>query len=148
MMKIFLGSDHAGYKLKEQLKEFLDSKKIAYEDCGCYTEEPTDYPDYAFIVGRHVVEHAGSLGILACGTGAGMSIAANKVPGVRAVEAYDSYSAKMSKKDNNANVLCLRSRENTFAKVKNVVNEWLKTEFSGDVRHRKRIQKINAYETR
>ncbi len=145
-MKIFLGADHAGFAFKEQLRAFLDSKRIQYEDCGTYTQEPSDYPDYAFIVGRHVVEHPGSLGILICGTGAGMCIAANKVPGVRAVEGYDTYSAEMSKKDNHANVLCLRSRKMTFSKVKRIVATWLKSDFSGDVRHRRRIQKISAYE--
>lgn len=147
-MKIFLGSDHAGFDFKEQLKRFFDSKKIQYDDCGTYTSEQTDYPDYAFIVGRHVVENSGSFGVLICGTGSGMCIAANKVPGVRAIEAYDTYSAEMSKKDNNANVLCLRSRKITFAKVKKIVSTWLKSEFSGETRHKRRLDKIGAYEQR
>jgi ribose 5-phosphate isomerase B len=144
-MKVFLGADHAGFSFKEQLKKFLDKKKIEYEDCGTYTPENADYPDYAFIVGRHVVEHDG-LGILICGTGAGMCIAANKVPGVRAAVGYDDYSAKMSKEHNHANVLCLRSREISFTKVKKIVDVWLKSSFSKEIRHRIRLNKISAYE--
>lgn len=144
-MKIFLGADHAGFAFKEQLKKFLDKKKLEYEDCGTYTTEDTDYPDYAFIVGRHVVEHQG-LGILICGTGAGMCIAANKVPGVRAAVGYDEYSAKMSKEHNHANVLCLRARQISFAKVKKIVDVWLKASFSSEIRHRIRLNKIKAYE--
>lgn len=144
-MKIFLGSDHAGFAFKEQLKEFLKKKKIEYEDCGTYTEESADYPEYAFIVGKQVVEHK-ALGILICGTGAGMCIAANKVPGVRAAVGYDNYSAKMSREHNDANVLCLRAREITFSKIKKIVDVWLKTQFSDDIRHKIRIHKIKAYE--
>lgn len=146
-MKVFLGADHAGFEFKEKIKELLIKKKIEVEDCGTYTNEHTDYPDYAFIVGRHVVEHNG-LGILICGTGAGMCIAANKVPGVRAAVGYDEYSAKMSREHNHSNILCLRAREITFAKVKKIVNTWLNASPSADIRHKVRLNKIRAYEGR
>jgi ribose 5-phosphate isomerase B len=138
---LYLGADHGGYKLKEFLKKYFDSKKIKYTDLGTYSEELVDYPDIAFKVAKRVAKEKGR-GILICGTGTGMCMAANRVKGIRAAIAYDKYSAKMSRRDNDANVLCLRGREVNFKdQIKNT-DIWLNTKFSGELRHKRRIAKI------
>lgn len=139
---IYLGSDHAGYKLKEFLKKHLDRKKVKYKDLGTYSEESVDYPDYAYKVGRKVAKEKGAKGILVCGTGVGMCIAANKVKGVRAAVVYDKYSAVMSREHNDANILCLRGRGVDFKKQTKLTDMWLSTKFSGEKRHIRRINKI------
>ncbi|HLD89142.1 MAG TPA: ribose 5-phosphate isomerase B [Candidatus Nanoarchaeia archaeon] len=145
MEKIFLGSDHAGYKLKEFLKKNFDKKKIKYSDLGADSEESSDYPDFALKVAKNVAEKRGN-GILVCGTGTGMVIAANKIKGVRAALAYDDYSARMARLHNNVNVLCLRGRKIDFKKAQRIVDIWLKTEFSGEKRHARRMGKISRIE--
>ena len=141
-MRIIIGSDHAGFNLKEKLKEYFDKKKIKYEDVGTGSLERVDYPDYAKKVARKVVKEKNSRGILICGTGTGMVIAANRIKGARAVVAYDTYSAKMSREDNNANILSLRGRHFSYKKIQSIVNIWLNTKFSGKSRHKKRIKKL------
>ena len=141
-MKIIIGSDHAGFKLKKKLKKYLEKKKIAYEDVGTDSEKSVDYPKFAEKVARKVAKDKLYKGILVCGTGTGMVIAANKVKNIRAVAAYDTYSAKMSRLDNNANVLGLRGRGFPFKKIQNIVNVWLKTSFSGKTRHKSRLKEI------
>jgi ribose 5-phosphate isomerase B len=138
---IYLGADHGGFKLKEFLRKHFDSKKIKYIDFGTYSEEPVDYPDIAFKVAKRVAKE-NAKGILICGTGIGMCIAANKVKNIRAVVAYDKYSAEMSRLHNDANVLCLRGRKVNFKNQLKLADIWLKTKFSGEERHRKRIEKI------
>lgn len=140
---IYLGADHAGYKLKEEVKKFLESSGLKYEDMGTDSESPVDYPDYAFSVARKVVGEENSRGILICGTGTGMAIAANRVKGVRAVAAYDSYSAKMARVDNDSNVLTLRGKDFDFGKVKEILNIWLETGFAKATRHERRIRKLD-----
>ena len=142
MVKIIIGSDHAGFNLKEKLKKYFDKKKIKYEDKGTYSLERVDYPDYAKKVARRIVKDKNARGILICGTGTGMVIAANKIKGVRAVVAYDNYSAKMSKKDNDANILALRGRYFSYKTIQQIVNTWLNSKFSGKSRHKNRIKKI------
>lgn len=143
---VVLGADHAGYKFKEKLKKYFNSQKIFYEDYGAFELNLNDdYPDFAFRVARRVSE-GGAKGILICGSGAGMAISANKVNGVRAIESFDSDSAKLSRKHNNSNVLCLGARNMKFDKVKGIVNVWLKTNFSKKERHLRRIKKISNYE--
>ena len=137
-MKIIIGSDHAGYDLKERIKKYLDRKKISYEDCGTNSKESVDYPIYAKKVANLVVKNK-KLGILICGSGTGMVIAANKVKGARAAIAYDNYSAKMARFDNNANILTLRGRFVTYEKQLKIVKTFLETKFSGKARHKKRI---------
>jgi len=139
---IYIGSDHAGYRLKEFLRKYFDKKKIRYKDFGTYSEEPVDYPDYAFKVAKAVAEDKKSKGILICGTGTGMCIAANRVKGIRAAVVYDEFSAKMSRHDNDANVLCLRGRKVNFNFQKKLVDIWLKTKFSKEERHKRRIAKL------
>lgn len=144
--KIYLGSDHAGFRLKEKLKKYFERIGIPYEDLGTHSLEPADYPDYAVVVAKRVSGGKSSRGILICGTGMGMVIAANKVKGIRAVAAYDDYSAKMSRLHNDANILALRGRFSNFKKIKKIVSVWLKTPFSGKPRHKRRINKIKLFE--
>lgn len=144
--RVIIGSDHAGFEVKEKIKKYLLAKKVDVEDVSEKYKEGDDYPDHAFNVAKKVAEDKRSKGILVCGTGTGMIIAANKVNGIRAVEAYDEYSAKMSRTDNDTNVLGLRERKFPFSKTKKIVDIWLRTEFSGEERHKRRINKIIGYE--
>ena len=143
--KIYLGADHAGFKLKEKIKEYLDLEEFDFEDLTRKYKEGDDYPDIAFELGEKVV-NAKAAGILVCGSGAGMSIAVNKVKGIRAIEAYNELSAKLSKQDNDSNVLVLGSWLINEGKAIEIIRKWLKTEFSGLERHKKRINKISRYE--
>ena len=142
-MKIILGSDHAGYKVKEKIKKLLGKYKIEYEDIGTNSEKPVDYPAYAKKAAKKVAKNKDRMAILVCGTGTGMTIAANKIKGIRAVAAYDEYSAKMSRKDNDANVLGLRGRNFPYTKIEKIVKMWLQTPFSGNKRHKRRISKLD-----
>ncbi len=145
-MRVILASDHAGLRLKEKVKKYLARKKIEYEDLGTNSFKSVDYPDYALKVAEKVSKNKNTRGILVCGTGTGMTIAANKVKGIRAVAAYDAYSAKMSRIDNDTNVLGLRGRFFPFEKMKKIITVWLDTPFSGEKRHKRRIKKIGDYE--
>ena len=141
-MKIAIGSDHAGYKLKEQIKSFLNRKKIAYKDFGTTSEESCDYPDFAYPVAEAVAKKKFDRGILICGSGVGVTIVANKVSGIRAVNAYDIEIAKQSREHGDCNVLCLAGRKIKRDTALKIVNAWLKTPFSNDERHARRIRKI------
>jgi ribose 5-phosphate isomerase B len=145
-MRVILASDHAGLRLKEKVKKYLARKKIEYEDLGTKSFKSVDYPDYALKVAEKVAKNKNTRGILVCGTGTGMTIAANKVKGIRAVAAYDAYSAKMSRIDNDTNVLGLRGQFFPFEKIKKIITVWLDTPFSGEKRHKRRIKKIGDYE--
>jgi ribose 5-phosphate isomerase B len=145
-MRVMLASDHAGLRLKEKVKKYLARKKIEYEDLGTKSFKSVDYPDYALKVAEKVAKNKNTRGILICGTGTGMTIAANKVKGIRAVAAYDAYSAKMSRIDNDTNVLGLRGRFFPFEKIRKIITVWLDTPFSGEKRHKRRIKKIGDYE--
>ncbi len=142
---IVIGSDHGGYALKEQLKDYLRSLGFRYEDVGTFSEAPVDYPDIAELVAQKVASGAASRGIVIDGAGVGSAIAANKIPGVRAAACYDTYTAKNSREHNNANVLSLGSRNLGIDIVKEIVNVWLETGFGGG-RHLKRVEKILALE--
>lgn len=143
---IYIGADHAGFKFKENLKRYFDKIGIDYKDLGGSGRESDDYPDYAFRVAENVARKKNSVGILICGTGTGMVIAANKVKGIRAAVAYDSYSSKMAKEHNDVNVLCLRGRKFSDKKNLKLVGIWLNTKFSQKFRYGKRIRKIANYE--
>jgi ribose 5-phosphate isomerase B len=145
-MRVIIASDHAGLRLKEKVKRYLERRKIEYEDLGTESFTSVDYPDYALKVTEKVVKNKNTRGILICGTGTGMTIAANKVKGIRAVAAYDAYSAKMSRIDNDTNVLGLRGRFFPFEKIRKIITVWLDTPFSGEIRHKRRIKKIADYE--
>lgn len=144
-MRIFLGADHGGFKLKEAIKKYLQDLNLDFEDLGNNNLNlKDDYPDYAILVAKKVAKEKNSRGILVCGTGTGMVIAANKVKSIRAVAAYDGYSAKMSRNDNDANILCLRGRFFPIKKIKEIISIWLATPFSKKARHQRRIKKINS----
>lgn len=145
-MEVIIASDHAGFRLKKKIIKYLERKRIKYKDLGTDSLESVDYPDYALKVAEKVAKNKDRRGILVCGTGTGMTIAANKIKGIRAVAAYDSYSAKMSRIDNDSNILGLRGRFFPFDKIKGIMNVWLKTPFSGEGRHKRRIKKIVDYE--
>lgn len=140
---IYLGADHAGFKLKETVKLFLDKLGQPYEDLGNATyEEDDDYPDFAQMVARKVAENGNNRGILICGSGIGMCIAANKIKGARAVNANNPTLATMARRDNNANILCLGGRYVSAFVARRIVKAWLDTRFDTAVRHRRRVSKI------
>lgn len=145
IMRIALGSDHGGYGLKEAIKEMLKEKGIDFEDFGTYSTDSVDYPDFAEKVAGAVVSGNYDQGILCCGTGIGISIAANKMPGIRAALCGDCFSARMAREHNNANILCLGGRVVGTGLALQIVETWLKSEFQGG-RHQRRIDKIAAIE--
>ena len=141
-MAIAIGSDHGGFELKEKVKEYLRSKDLEYKDFGCKDKESCDYPDYAKQVAKSVASKECEQGILICGTGLGMSMAANKVKGVRAALCYDVNVAKLSREHNDANILCMGERTTDHDLALKIVEAWLSTPFSTDERHERRIGKI------
>ncbi len=142
-MRIAIGSDHAGFKLKDQLIKYLRKKRIQVKDFGTYSEESCDYPDIAFPVAKAVAAKKFNRGILICGSGVGVSITANRMKGVRAVNVSDVYTAKMSREHGDSNVLCLAGRRLKTPQAVRILETWLKTPFSGEERHRRRIRKID-----
>jgi ribose 5-phosphate isomerase B len=143
--KIFAGSDHAGFALRGKVVEHLRARGFEVEDRGAASPEPSDYPDYAAVVGRAVRDQAGALGVLVCGTGIGVSIAANKVRGVRAAAAWSEESARLARAHNDVNVLCLGARELSEKQVLSITDAWLGTSFEGG-RHQRRVDKVTAVE--
>lgn len=144
-MKIAIGSDHGGFQLKKTICRFLEEEGIAYQDFGTYSPESCDYPDIAFAVAEAVARGEFDQGILICGTGIGMAIAANKVPGIRAALCHDTYSARMSREHNDANVLTLGERVVGPGLAVEIVKTWLSSSFAGE-RHSRRVEKIKARE--
>lgn len=143
---IYLGADHAGYDVKEKLKGWLDKQRIPYEDLGPKVVDPNDdYPGYARAVALRVQKERDSKGILVCGTGVGMCIAANKFKGIRAVVANDKYTAELSRVHNDTNVLCLRGRDFPLRRTLGIVSIWLATPFSNEERHRRRLRSIDSF---
>lgn len=150
-MKIYIGTDHAGFELKEELKMFLESLGCEVEDKGAFEfNKEDDYPDFIFPVVKSVAEDiAGDLdsrGIVIGGSGQGEAIVANKVKSIRAAVVYDEYSAKMSREHNDANIISLGTRTLNISKAKDLVKLWLETPFSNEERHKRRIEKIKAIE--
>jgi ribose 5-phosphate isomerase B len=144
-MKIALGADHAGYELKDQIKQHLQQQGIDVRDEGTSSADSVDYPDYARAVAHDVSERRADLGILVCGSGIGMAIAANKVDGIRAANVSTEYEAEMSRQHNNANVLALGARIINADLAFRIVDKWLAAEFAGG-RHERRVEKIMAIE--
>ncbi len=140
-MKLIIGSDHAGFKLKEFLFKILKESGYDIKDVGCFSEMPVDYPDIAFSVADAVASGEYERGILICGSGIGMSIAANKIPGVYAALCHDITTARLSREHNNSNILCLGGRLLSHEDALEIVEEWMKTSFLGG-RHLRRIEKI------
>ena len=147
-MKVALGSDHGGFELKEFVKGLLIKRGIEVEDCGCHSRDSVDYPDYAREVASRVSRNAVEEGILVCTTGIGMSIAANKFPGVRAALCLSPYMARMARTHNNANVLALGGDLVAAEEAEAILNEWLKNSFQPVERHERRVAKLTAYSRR
>lgn len=144
-MKIAIGSDHGGFNLKKIIKEHLESKGIDVMDLGTHSLDSVDYPDYGKAVGETVAAGEADCGILICGTGIGISLAANKVNGIRAAVVSDTFSARMAKEHNNANVLALGERVVGPGLALDLVDAWLEADFEGG-RHERRVNKITAVE--
>jgi len=144
-MKIAIGSDHAGFRLKEKIKEFLLSKGYEVLDFGTNSTEPAHYPIFAKEVARAVQRKEADFGILICGSGIGMCIVANKFKGIRAALCLNEYMARMSRRHNNANVLCLGDRVLGEELALSIVSAWLSEEFEGG-RHQKRLELIKEIE--
>ena len=146
-MKIAIGNDHAAVEMKNVIKAYLEEKGIEVINLGTDTNESVDYPLYGEKVGRAVISGEAELGIAICGTGVGISIACNKIKGIRAVCCSEPYSAKLSRIHNNSNVLCFGARVIGTELAKMIVDEWLAAEFIGG-RHQKRVDIITEIENR
>ncbi len=142
-MKIALAADHGGFGLKEKVKEHMQRKGIEVLDLGCYTEESVDYPNYGKACGEAVMRGDAERGIVVCGTGIGISIAANKVKGIRCALCTSLFMAEMSRKHNNANMLALGGRVLETELALNIVDVWLATEFEGG-RHQRRVDLLDC----
>ncbi len=145
-MKVAIGADHAGVRLKNVIKPYLISIGHEVIDCGCYTEESVDYPDFAVEVCHKVKIGEVEKGILICGTGIGMSIAANKIPGIRCALVHDMFSAIATREHNDTNVLAMGERVVGPGIAQEIVKLWLDTQFSNGVRHQNRIHKVDLIE--
>ena len=141
-MRVALGSDHGGFELKQEIIKYLEEKNIEYKDYGCYSTESTDYPIYAKKVAHGILDGECELGILVCGTGIGISISANKVPGIRCALCHDCFSAAATREHNDANMLALGARVIGVGHALKVVETFLNTPFSNDERHIRRIEQI------
>ena len=146
MEKIIIGSDHAGYRLKEYIKKIL-SEKVEFVDKGVFSEDSVDYPDIAYKVAYPIMKSEFQHGILICGTGIGMCITANKFPGVYAALIYSIETARLAKKHNNANLICLGGRTMKYEDAVSWIKAWLEESFEGG-RHLRRLNKIKSIEMR
>lgn len=147
-IRIVVGADHAGYPVKKRVAQFLSSEGYRVIDMGTHSEDSTDYPDYAFRVGQAVATGRADRGILVCGTGIGMCIAANKVRGVFAAPAWSVRMARLASEHNRANVLCLSGRFVSLPSTKKIVKTWLSTPADLGERHTRRIKKILKYSSK
>ncbi len=143
--RIALGADHAGYHVKETLRQFLENAGYPVDDLGTWSEESVDYPDYGKAVADRVAAHQDVYGLAVCGTGMGMAIAANKVPGIRAAVAHNVDTARLAREHNDANVLAMGGRVVNGAQAIEMVQTFLDTTFAGG-RHARRVQKITQIE--
>lgn len=143
---IAIACDHGGFALKQELIQDLTGKGYEFDDMGCYDTKSVDYPNYAQMVARAVAAGTYEKGILVCGTGIGMCIAANKVPGIRAALCADCYSAEMTRRHNDSNVLCLGGRTVGPELAKRIAEIWLSTSFPGEEHHARRIALITDIE--
>ncbi|MHB8171130.1 MAG: ribose 5-phosphate isomerase B [Thermincolia bacterium] len=144
-MKLAIGSDHGGFRLKEEIKEFLSEEGVVFEDFGTDSPDSVDYPDIAEKVAEAVLAGRCNKGILICGTGIGISIAANKLPGIRAALCHDTFSAKATREHNDSNILAMGERVIGFGLAREIVRTWLGTDFAGG-RHATRVGKIGDLE--
>ncbi len=140
-MKFYIATDHAGILIKEDVKKILKDMGHEVTDLGTNSTERVDYPDFAHKLSKSVLEDKGSFGILICGTGIGMSLAANKHKGIRAALCHDAYTAQMARAHNDANVLCFGQRVVGLGVIESMIKAWCETEFEGG-RHENRVKKI------
>jgi ribose 5-phosphate isomerase B len=147
-MKIAIGTDHAGFAMKEALAQFLRSLGHEVLDLGAYNDQPSDYPDFSEAVGRAVLEGRVDRGILLCGSGVGASFAANKLPGIRAGLCHDTYSAHQGVEDDNMNVLVLGARVVGPKLAEELVRAFVRAKFSHQERHERRLEKVRALEAK
>ncbi len=141
-MKIAIASDHGGFDLKQKLIEYYQKQNIELENLGTNSADSVDYPDFGAKMARYILEKKADLGILICGTGIGISIAANRFKGIRAALLYSDFAAEMAKKHNNANIIAFGGRTMDFEDVVRRIDIFMKTEFEGG-RHEKRIEKLD-----
>ena len=146
-MKIAIGSDHAGFNLKNKMRDMLVAEGHDVNDVGAHSAESSDYPDYAEKVGKAVVEGKSQIGVLCCGTGVGISMAANKIHGIRAAAVSEPVSARLARSHNDANVLCIGERIVGVEVAEEIVKAFLETPFSEGERHKRRIEKIAKLES-
>lgn len=144
-MKIAIGSDHAGFEVKEKIKKQLEEMNLEVEDLGTTSTDSVDYPDFGAKVGQAVAGGAADEGIIVCGSGIGIAIAANKVKGVRAAQAWNEETARLARQHNDANVLSIGARVIPAEEIPKIVNAWLDARFEGG-RHQQRIDKISELE--
>lgn len=144
-MKVLIASDHGGVNIRKEIMSLMEEMKIMYEDLGCECSNSVDYPDYAIPVAEKVANGEADFGILICGTGIGMSIAANKVKGIRCALVHDVFSAIATREHNDSNILAMGERVIGPGLAREIAKVWLTTQFLGN-RHEKRIQKITQYE--
>jgi ribose 5-phosphate isomerase B len=147
-MKVVIGSDHAGFQLKNAMGDVLRSMGNDVLDIGAFNENPSDYPDFAEAVGRAVLDGKAERGVLVCGSGVGASVAANKLPGIRAGMCHDTYSAHQGVEHDNINVLVLGSRVVGVALAHDLVAAFIGAKFSNEERHVRRLAKVKALETK
>jgi ribose 5-phosphate isomerase B len=139
--KIAIGADHAGFEEKEKVKKVLDQLGVEYEDVGTFSNESVDYPDFAEKVGEKIENGESEQGILVCGSGIGVAMAANKMHGIRAAQAWNEETARLSRQHNNANVLTIGARVIPETEIPKIVKAWLETDFEGG-RHAGRVEKM------
>lgn len=144
-MRVAIGSDHGGYELKEVIRKHLEAQGLKVNDFGTYSADSVDYPKYGFAVGSAIIEGKADLGIVICGTGQGISMAANKISGIRAAVCSETFSARMAREHNNANVLSLGARVIGAGLALDIVDTFLKTEFAGG-RHALRVDLLSNIE--
>jgi len=140
-LKFYIATDHAGFNIKESVKELVESMGHEIVDLGTNSNERVDYPDFAHKLSKEVLKDDGSFGILICGTGIGMSLAANKHKGIRAALCHDAYTAQMARAHNDANVLCFGERVVGLGVAESILKAWCETDFEGG-RHENRVKKI------
>ena len=145
-MKLVIGSDHAAFSMKNDIKKYLETKGYEVLDIGTFSEESCDYPKIAYDASLKIINNEVELGILICGTGIGMSLAANKVKGIRAAVVSEPYSARMSREHNNSNIICFGARVVGIETAKDIVDNFLNTKFLGD-KHLRRVNMITEIES-
>jgi RpiB/LacA/LacB family sugar-phosphate isomerase len=147
-MRIVIGCDHAGFELKKVVSRLLEEENLDVIDIGSYDTDPVDYPDYAEAIGLAIMEGRADRGVIICGSGVGASVAANKLPGIRAGLCHDTYSARQGVEHDDMNVLALGARVIGPELARELVLAYVRANFTGEERHRRRLAKVQALETR